>query len=210
MTTDWRFTLLALLLATSAAWTAAAQSTTAALPVRAPRPSPVIEGAVGWAGFVDEDVIHHTLGGLGARFHVTRRLSLGPEVAYMIGPGSDRDLLVTGNVMLDLLAPAGARPRLVTPFLVAGVGLFRHSDSVGNGTFASSEGAFTMGAGARTWLTPRTFLAVDARMGWEPHVRLAAIVGVSLKPRLRRRRRPCRGSGAAIAWRAAAGRQSPR
>ena len=175
MPTDTRIVLLTLILAAAVAVPAAAQSTAAAT-----RPAPVVEGALGWAGFGDEGIIHHGLVGGAARFYVSPRFSLGPEVVYMVGPGQDRDLFVTGNLMFDVLAPMAATPRRVTPFLVAGGGLFRHSDRFLTGTFASTEGAFTVGLGVRGWTTRRTFVAVDARMGWELHIRLSAIVGVAL------------------------------
>ena len=54
---------------------------------------------------------------------------------------------MTANLTFDLLAsPAGARRGTVTPFLVAGGGLMRHSDRFGPNTFSSSEGAVTGGA----------------------------------------------------------------
>lgn len=146
----------------------------------AERPAPVVEGSVGWAGFGDEGIVHHTLVGAGARFYVSPRFSLGPEVQYMVGPGSDRDLILTGNVVFDLLAPRAANPRRTTPYLVVGGGLFRHSDRFLTGTFSTTEGAFTAGLGVRTWLSDRVFASVDGRLGWEPHLRLAASVGVVL------------------------------
>lgn len=147
-----------------------------------PRPAPVVEGTLGWAGFGDEGVTHHTLFGGAARFYLSPRFSVGPELTYMVGPGDDRDLVVTGNVMFDVLAPNAAGPRRVTPFLVAGGGLFRHTDRFQSGTFSSIEGAFTLGLGVRAWATRRTFVAVDARLGWELHLRVAATVGVALTP----------------------------
>ena len=75
------------------------------------RPAPVVEGSLGWAGFGDEGIVHHTLLGTGARFYVSRRFSLGPELQYMIGPDSDRDLILTGNVVFDVLGPTATRPR---------------------------------------------------------------------------------------------------
>jgi hypothetical protein len=176
MTTPTRILLLIVTL-TAGAGTAAAQSRPAPL-----APSPVLEGALGWAGFGDEGVIHHTLIGTAVRFHLSRRFSVGPELTYMVGPGDDRDLIVTGNVMFDVLAPTGTAPRRATPFLVVGGGLFRHTDRFQSGTFSSTEGAFTLGLGARVWATRRTFVAVDARLGWEPHLRVAATVGVALAP----------------------------
>ncbi len=146
------------------------------------RPAPVLEGALGWAGFVDESMIHHTVFGSAVRFYLSPRFSAGPELAYMVGPGDDRDLIVTGNVMFDVLAPTGGAPRRVTPFLLAGGGLFRHADTFQSGPYASTEGAFTLGLGVRAWTSRRTYVAMDARLGWEAHIRLAATVGVALTP----------------------------
>jgi hypothetical protein len=144
-----------------------------------PRPAPVVEGSIGWAGFGDEGIVHHTLIGGGARFYVSRRFSLGPELQYMIGPDSDRDLILTGNVAFDVLGPTAARPRRTTPYLVVGGGLFRHSDPFFGETFSSNEGAFTAGVGLRAWATERVYGAIDARLGWEPHLRVAGTVGVT-------------------------------
>jgi hypothetical protein len=145
----------------------------------APRPAPVVEGSLGWAGFGDEGIVHHTLVGAGARFYVSRRFSLGPELQYMDGPDSDRDLILTGNIVFDVLGPTATRPRRTTPYLVAGGGLFRHSTRFISESFTSSEGAFTAGVGVRGWVSERVFVAADARLGWEPHVRVAGTVGVT-------------------------------
>lgn len=146
-----------------------------------PRPAPVAEISGGWAGFGDEGIVHHALGGLGVRSYLTRRLSIGPELQYMIGPDTDRDLIVTGNLVVDVLAPTLDRPRRTTPYLVIGGGFFRHSNRFFNETFTSTEGAYTAGFGVRTWVTERVFVAADARLGWEPHLRLAATVGIALR-----------------------------
>jgi hypothetical protein len=96
------------------------------------------------------------------------------------GPGFDRDLFVTGNVIWDLAARRAPRPGLVVPYVLGGVGFFRHFDRFGPTSFASSEGAFTAGGGARVWVTPRVYVGADARVGWELHTRLAGMVGVQL------------------------------
>ena len=97
MTTHCSRALVALLCFLAASATdATAQSTT-------PRPAPVLEGAVGWAGFTDEDVVNHGLWAGAARIYLSPRLSVGPEVVYMRGPGHDRDLMVTGNLTVCLL-----------------------------------------------------------------------------------------------------------
>ena len=142
------------------------------------RPAPAAEFTLGYAGFVDEGMINHTVVGGALRFPLSPRVSVGPEVQYMIGPGSDRDFILTGNITFDLLPPNSR----VTPFLVAGGGLFRHSDKFASGTFASSEGAFTAGGGVRSWVSDRVYVAADFRGGWELHYRVAGTVGIALSP----------------------------
>ena len=83
--------------------------------------------------------------------------------------------------MVDILAPTADRPRRTTPFVVLGGGLFRHSQRFVTETVSSTEGAFTVGVGMRGWVSDRVFVAADARLGWEPHLRVAALVGVALK-----------------------------
>lgn len=156
-----------------------AQSTPANAPPT--RPRVVAEGALGWAGFGDEGIIHHALAGGGVRVSLTPRISVGPEVQYMSGPGSDRDLVLTGNVVVDVLASTAVKPRRTTPYVVVGGGLFRHSDDFNGRTFSSTEGGFTAGIGVRTWLHERVFAAADARLGWEPHFRLAGTLGFVLR-----------------------------
>lgn len=140
------------------------------------RPAPALELTGGYAGFVDDATIDHGVVGGAMRFHLSPRISVGPEIQYMIGPGSDRDLILTGNVTLDVLPP----DRRVTPFFVAGGGLFRHSDSFGGRSFSSSEGAFTAGGGVRAWVSDRIYVAPEVRLGWELHWRFSGTVGVAL------------------------------
>lgn len=170
---------LALVLVMSAGGPALGQAPP--VPPSSTPPRIVAEGAAGWAGFGDDGIIHHSLIGAAWRGYVTKRISLGPEVQFMSGPGSDRDLILTGNVMVDFLAPTADTPRRTTPYLVAGGGLFRHTQRFLTGTSATTEGGFTLGVGMRAWVSERVFVAGDARLGWEPHMRLAALVGVALK-----------------------------
>ena len=138
-----------------------------------------LELSGGHAAFVDEGAIHHAVLGGAARWQLTPRVGIGPELVYMVGPGDDRDLFVTGNVTWDFVTRP-RRSRTVIPYVVAGAGLFRHSDRVGTGTFASSEGAFTAGGGARVWVTPRVNVGAEARLGWELHTRLTGHLGIQL------------------------------
>jgi hypothetical protein len=132
-------------------------------------------------GFVDDAMIDHAAFGGAARVYLTPRVAIGPEVAYLQGPGPDRDLMVTGNLTFDVLGPRNGRPSRVTPFLTVGGGYERHSDRFGPITFSSSEGAFTGGGGVRVWLSDRAFAVVEARMGWEPHFRVTGGIGVALR-----------------------------
>lgn len=141
------------------------------------RPAPTVEVAGGYAGFADEGVIHHGVIGAAARVYVSPRLAVGPEVTYMVGPGQDRDIVLTGNVTFDIRR---SRPGIVVPYLLAGGGLFQHSNQFGAQTFRSREGAFTAGAGARAWVSDRTYVAGEYRVGWELHYRVTGHVGVAL------------------------------
>jgi len=144
------------------------------------RPAPAVEFLAGYAGFVDDATIDHTIWGAAARVYLTPRLAIGPELVYMRGPNSDRDLFLTGNLTFDVLPPRNGRPRRVSPFLVAGGGFFQHSDRFGAFDFTSYEGAFTAGGGVRGWITDRVYAFGDFRVGWELHARVNAGVGVGL------------------------------
>ena len=139
-----------------------------------------MEATLGHAAFLDEDPIEHSLFGGSVRFALTPRVSVGPEVVYMIGPGHDRDVFVTGNLWFDLLGANGGSPRRVTPYLIAGGGLMRHRNEFFGDDFTSNEGAATGGIGVRIALTDRWYVAPEARLGWEPHSRLAVTVGYHL------------------------------
>lgn len=141
------------------------------------RPAPAVDLSIGYAGFVDEATIDHFMIGGGMRWHVTPRVSLGPEVVYMIGPREDRDLFFTGNVTFDILDFTA-----VTPYLVAGGGLMLHRDVFRTGPFWSNEGTFTAGGGVRARLTDRLYVAPELRIGWEPHWRVSATFGWRLGP----------------------------
>ncbi len=139
-------------------------------------PAPVVEFTGGYAGFADDATVSHGMLGSAFRVYVTPRLSVGPEVQYMIGPDTDRDLIVTGNATFDLLPPS----RRTTPFVVAGAGLFRHSQQFAGRTFSSTEGAFTGGGGVRTRISDRVSAAAEVRAGWELHYRVSGTVAVAL------------------------------
>jgi hypothetical protein len=144
------------------------------------RPAPVVEFSLGFAAFVDESPIGHTLVGAGARYYLTRRVSVGPEIVYMKGPGDDRDLFVTGNVTFDFVGPRPDGQARVVPYVLAGGGLFRHTNRFLFESFSSTEGAFTGGGGVRIAVGRRAYVAPEFRLGWELHSRVSVTVGVAL------------------------------
>ena len=104
---------------------------------------------------------------------MTPRLSVGPELLFIQGEHHSH-LVATGNVTLDL------RQARVTPFIVAGGGAFQTRYAFPGGDYTSWEGAFTAGGGVRGSVTPRVSVGVDARLGWELHLRLGGVVGIRL------------------------------
>ena len=133
----------------------------------------VLEVTGGYAGFVDDATIEHVTIGTAWRWNVGPRFSLGPEIVYMRGPGGDRDVFVTGKVLIDFLPS-----RSVSPYFVADGGLMLHRDSFAfSSAYWSNEGAVSFGGGARVDVTPRMFIAPEVRIGWEPHVRVSVNVG---------------------------------
>jgi hypothetical protein len=149
------------------------------------RPAFAAELSAGRLVFSD-GVSASSLGGA-ARFYVLPRVSVGPEVAYIQDP-SHSHLLVTGNVTWDLVSPRKSRPSRITPFAVLGGGLFQTRERfAGSGIYTSYEGGFTAGGGVRARAGAYVLVGVEARIGWELHTRVNAIVGVQLT-----RRRPAR------------------
>ena len=145
------------------------------------RPGPAAEFAAGWVGFADDGVANESLVGGAARWYLLPRISVGPEVVYISGDNHSH-LVVTGNLTFDILGPIDRRPRPVTPFLVAGGGIFQTRDSFPTGPFTSSDPAFTAGGGIRALVANRVTVGIDARIGWELHLRVNGTIGVRLGP----------------------------
>jgi len=143
--------------------------------VSAQSPPLQVEGALGKAWFADDGAIEHTIGSGSVRWALTPRLSIGPELSYMVGPGHDRDLTLTGNVHYAF------RKSGIAPFIVGGAGFFSHSDVFISGRYSSTEGGFTAGGGVRFPVGGGWYVAPEARVGWEPHTRLQVTVGYATK-----------------------------
>jgi putative flippase GtrA len=144
------------------------------------RPQPMAEVAAGALLFADDGVVTEGFLGGTARVYVLPRVSIGPEIAYVLGDNHSH-LMLTGNVTVDFVRPIGGEPRPVTPFAVIGGGLFQTREQFPNNeTFTSHEGAFTAGLGVRTRVGDRVVAGAEARIGWEAHFRLNGFVGVRL------------------------------
>jgi hypothetical protein len=144
------------------------------------RPAPVVEFAAGSFLFPDDAIVHEGFVGASVRFHLLPRLSVGPEVAYVQG-GNHSHLVATGNVTFDFIGPVAGREPAVTPFVVAGGGVFSSRQPTFQfGPTTHNEGAFTAGGGVRARVGERVYVGGEARLGWEAHVRVNAVVGVRL------------------------------
>jgi hypothetical protein len=134
---------------------------------------PVMEASGGHAAFLDESAIHHFTLGTAWRWNLGRRVSVGPEVVFMRGPDGDRDVFLTGKVVVDFLP---TQP--VSPYFVADGGLMLHRTTFTTvADYWAKEGAVSFGGGVRINVTPRVFFAPEFRVGWEPHFRVSAVVG---------------------------------
>jgi hypothetical protein len=134
-----------------------------------------LEGGGGYTGFADDGIVGHTLVAAAARIYLMPRVSVGPEFQFMAGENDHRDLMLTGNVYVDLSERAPGRP--VVPYLVVGGGLFQTRDEFNGETFTSSEGGFTAGGGVRIFLGNNFYVGPEFRGGWEPHFRISVNVG---------------------------------
>ena len=142
------------------------------------RPRPTAEFETAWVGFADDGVVGEGLIGGAARWYLSPRVSVGPEVVFIAGQHHSH-LVITGNATWDLMTPTNSRPS-ITPFFVVGGGVFQTRETFFTGSFTSSEGAFTAGGGVRAAVGDRVTIAVDARIGWELHLRVGGVLGVRL------------------------------
>ena len=134
----------------------------------------------GYTGFPDESMVDHAVAGGSVRYQLSPRVSIGPELVYMVGPGADRDLLLMGTMWIHFMQrPDGDRAGSVNPFMVIGGGLMRHSNRYGASEFSHVGGAFSGGAGARVWISERAYALGEYRMGSGMHIRMTGGVGVA-------------------------------
>ena len=103
------------------------------------RPAPVAEVHGGTLLFADNSVVKENFIGGAGRFYVLPRLSVGPEIAYIRGTRHSH-LMLTGNLTFDLLGSTSGRPPRVTPFIVAGAGLFQTREQFPGGDLHAHRG----------------------------------------------------------------------
>lgn len=147
------------------------------------RPPTAVEANTGYAAFADEDPVDHFVIGGAPRFYLSKRLSLGPEFIYMVGPGEDRDIFLTGNIWYDFLTPPASGVNRFTPYLVVGGGVLFHRDFLHNEgvKWFAREPGFSGGFGVRVALNDRWYVAPEARLGSELHARLTVAIGYQMK-----------------------------
>ena len=142
--------------------------------VEAQAAAPAVDIAGAWVGFPDEGIVNEALVGGAARWHLRPHLSIGPEVVYIQGDNHSH-LVLTGNLTFEF------RPRQsVQPFLVVGGGMFQTHEEFFDDAVTSWEGAFTAGGGVRGRITDRVSVGIDARAGWETHIRIGGIISIRL------------------------------
>ena len=131
-----------------------------------------IEASGGYAVFVDEAPIHHSVIGGAWLWQATPRIGIGPELVYMRGPGSDRDLFLTGKVVMQATPDAAA-----SLYFVADGGVMFHRAALPRGPLWVREGAVSFGGGVRINVTDNVYVAPEVRIGWELHARATVTVG---------------------------------
>lgn len=143
------------------------------------RPSAAIDLEAGWLGFADDGIVSETMIGAAGRWYLSPRFAIGPELIYIAGSNHSH-IALTGNATFDLVRPLAGRPRSITPFIVIGGGWFQTREQFRSVESRSSEGAFTVGGGVRVAAGERVTVGMDARLGWEPHIRINGVLGIRL------------------------------
>ncbi len=136
-----------------------------------------VKAVAGFSTFIDNDFIEHVVTGGSVRLGLVGRWSIEPQVLYMRAGAHDQDFYVLNNLVYDL----GTRGR-VTPYLIAGAGVFWHRERLGRYrelVFTSRSWHFSGGAGARIRLGERWSLASEARFGIQPFFQVHAGLGYS-------------------------------
>lgn len=152
-----------------------------AAPAAAQR-APAVDFRAGWAGFADESTVHHSAAGAAIRFPVLgNRVSLGPEIFFMAGPGRDRDLFLSAVLVTNLRGQSHDRPVAVMPYFIASAGLMWHRSQFEWIDEWYRTQAAHAGFGVRARVTDRIGLSGEARVGTGLELRLTGGVTWTLR-----------------------------
>jgi hypothetical protein len=120
------------------------------------------------------------MGGGSLRYHVSSRVSVGPEVLFV--KQCDQQVFtfyhpqMTG--MLHLAVDLGKGR--VAPYLLGGAGFVRNRQFNGQSNYRAE---FAGGGGAKFFLSDRLFLAPEAQVGGRvSHFRITGAIGIVLGP----------------------------
>ena len=95
----------------------------------------------------------------------------------MRGPGFDRDVALNLNCSLHFRS--GSRMR---PYLIGAVGILHNRNRIRfalQETFSGNGLSFGGGVGFKVRLSERVFVAPEVRVGWNPFLMIAGVVGYS-------------------------------
>jgi hypothetical protein len=133
------------------------------------------ELTLGTSAFIDEETPfdHWVIGG-SLNIRVTDKLSVAPQLLYMIGPGTDRDLMLTGNVEYRL-----ASSEHLALYVVGGGGLLQQRQDFGTKTFTANTWEASGGLKAKFYITDRWYAAPEFRIDHEPFLIALVSAGYS-------------------------------
>ena len=138
---------------------------------------PELKAIVGYAGFVDNAIIHHGVAGIGARWYLTRHLAIEPAVLYMRASETDEDLVALGSVIWEY-----ALHERIRPYLVGGIGVLHHRSQIRPGaeTFSGTDVYGGGGGGVRFFATRNVTLTPELRLNFEPSWVATLAVGYTI------------------------------
>jgi hypothetical protein len=132
-----------------------------------------LRGTVGYSNFLDEGPLHHLVTGGSARFYVTNRVAVEPELLFMYRSSQDIDFHFVPNVVFEFTR----RKSQFQPYAIGGVGLQRHRELTGSGYYWSNSWTASGGIGTKIFLRDRLYVAPEFRLGLEPIVRITGSIG---------------------------------
>ena len=135
-----------------------------------------LKGALGYANFIDDASLPHFVVGGAVRIGLFSGLGFQPELAYMYRSQRDRDFVLIPNLIWEF-----RRNSRIVPYFIGGAGLLNHRETFDTFNLSGNAWIFQGGFGTKIFLNPKVFIAPEARIGWEPHIRITGTVGYVLK-----------------------------